>query len=214
MPTTQDRTDELSPHGEDVTRDEPGPAAFKEPDSARRHGPTPSQPGSRQPAWRRLLHHPASGRGRLALASAYAAPVLALGAFYFYRDYHSADAHLARAASAKLRHRRDRALAEYAAALRLADDPHTRQLLALELSAAGRHEEALAHLQAARAVAEPDEALPFHLGAALEALDRPAEAAAEYRTFLESDLCRREPPDPRCDAARSRLSAVGPNAPR
>lgn len=189
------RTDELSPERDAATSDATAGEG--------RDGRASGQRGFHQPA-----------RRRLALASAYAALVLALGAFFFYRDCHSADAHLARAANAKLRNRRERAAAEYAAALRREDDPHTRKLFALELAAAGRHEEALAHLQAARQAAGPDESLPFHLGASLEALARPAEAAAEYRNFLDGNFCRRERPDPRCDAARARLAAAGPDAAR
>ena len=150
-----------------------------------------------------------AARRRRALPYLYAALVFAFGALYFYRDLNSADARLARAADAKLRQQREPAIREYEAALRLEDDPHTRKLLALELTAAGRHEEALTHLRAARAGREPDGLLPFHLATSLEALARPAEAAAEYRSFLDGEPCRRPEPDPRCDAARTRLRAAG-----
>ena len=53
---------------------------------------------------------------------------------------------------------------------------------------------------------EPGDALPFRIASALSALGRQAEAESEYRRFLQSDLCTRAPPDPRCGAARAHLS--------
>ena len=139
---------------------------------------------------------------RLALPLLYAAALLGAGALYFYADYQSADAHLARARQAQLDKRVGRAVREYRAALRREDDPHVRKLLGLELSKAGRWEEALAELLAAERGGEPDDALPFHIATALTALDRPAEAAAHYRKFLQSQLCTQTPPDRRCEGVR------------
>ncbi|MCA1850172.1 MAG: hypothetical protein LC672_03735, partial [Acidobacteria bacterium] len=62
----------------------------------------------------------------------YASAVLALGTLYFYRDYRSVDAHLARAKQAKLLDQRERATGEYRSALRLKNDPHTHKLLGIE----------------------------------------------------------------------------------
>ena len=145
---------------------------------------------------------------RLALPLAYAAALLALAALYFYFDHRSADAHFARAASAKLLNRTDAVVREYRAALAVADDAHTRKLLGLELSGAGRWEEALAELRAAERGGDPDDALAFHLAAALAALDRPAEAADEYRRFTQSGACAQTPPDRRCEDARAHLSGL------
>jgi tetratricopeptide (TPR) repeat protein len=139
---------------------------------------------------------------RLALPLLYAAALLGAGALYFYADYQSADAHLARARQAKLDRRGERAVLEYRAALRREDDPHVRKLLGLELSKAGRWEEALAELRAAERGGEPDDLLPFHIATALAALDRPSEASDHYRKFLQSQLCAQTPPDRRCEGVR------------
>ncbi|HKP72086.1 MAG TPA: hypothetical protein VJT82_04055, partial [Pyrinomonadaceae bacterium] len=70
-------------------------------------------------------------------ALVYALALLSLGAIYFYRDYRSLDAHLARAANARLVGQRSTTIREYRAALRLAPDAHTQKLLAVELAADG-----------------------------------------------------------------------------
>lgn len=146
---------------------------------------------------------------RHALPLLYAAALLAAGALYFYADYRSADAHLARAQRAKLDRRDERALMEYRAALRLEDDPHVRKLLGVELSRARRWEEALAELRAAEAGGEPDDALAFHMATALAELNRPAEAADEYGKFLRTRICAQPPPDRRCETARRTLRIIG-----
>jgi tetratricopeptide (TPR) repeat protein len=140
---------------------------------------------------------------RFALPSLYAAALLGCGALYFYADYRSTDARLARARQARIDGRHEGALEEYRAALRQADDPHVRKILGLELSKAGRWEEALGELRAAERGGEPDDALPFHVATALAALDRPAEARDEYRKFLQSRLCAQAPPDSRCEGVRA-----------
>ncbi|HEX8071950.1 MAG TPA: hypothetical protein VF546_18525 [Pyrinomonadaceae bacterium] len=144
-------------------------------------------------------------RSRHAPTLVYALTVTALAALYFVYDYRSLDAHLARASDAKLNTQHARAAAEYRAALRLGDDPHTRKLLGLELAALGRWPEALAELRAAERGGEPDAALPLHLAKVLAALERREEAAAEYRRFLASELCTQPLPDARC--ARARLES-------
>jgi tetratricopeptide (TPR) repeat protein len=147
---------------------------------------------------------PPSRPRAFALASAYALAALGLGAIYFVRDHRSADAHLARAADARLHNRRERAVEEYRAALRLEDDPHTRKLLGLELLSVARHAEALAELRASLAGGEPDELLQHHIAVALDALGRRAEADASYGAFAASALCRQTPPDARCAHAKTR----------
>jgi tetratricopeptide (TPR) repeat protein len=128
--------------------------------------------------------------------------VTTLGTLYFIYDYRSLDAHLARASNAKLNAQHARAAAEYRAALRLRADPHTRKLLGLELAALQQWPDALAELRAADAAGEPDPALPFHLAAALAALDRKDEAHTQYQRFLAGALCTQPRPDARCAQAR------------
>ena len=153
----------------------------------------------------------AAGRWRrLGPSLLYAATLFACGAVYFYADYRSFDARLARAERAKLYGRGERAVEEYRAALRVREDARTRQLLGLELLRAGRAAEALDELRAAARAAEPDEELPFHTAAALEALGRRGEAAAEYRRFLAGRLCTQPSHRPECEAARARLGESGP----
>lgn len=135
----------------------------------------------------------------------YLSVLTTLGALYFVHDYRSLDAHLARASNAKLNARHERAAAEYRAALRLRSDPHTRKLLGLELAALHQWPEALVELRAAEQTGEPDAALPFHLAAVLDALDRKAEAQTEYQRFLAGELCTSPHPDARCQAARRYL---------
>ena len=135
----------------------------------------------------------------------YASALLFAGAIYFYRDYHSFDAHLARAASARLLNRRDLAIREYRAALRLADDAHTRKLLAVQLAEDKQTEAALAEFRAAERGGEPDEMIPYRVATALDALGRADEAADEYRKFLRSSLCTRPSPDAACAEAAARI---------
>ena len=97
---------------------------------------------------------------------------------------------------------------EYRAALRREDDPHVRKLLGLELSKAGRWEEALHELRAAERGGETDDLLPFHIAAALSTLNRPAEAADEYQKFLQTQTCAQPPPHWRCEAARATLQII------
>ncbi|MDQ3134722.1 MAG: PLD nuclease N-terminal domain-containing protein [Acidobacteriota bacterium] len=145
-------------------------------------------------------------RRRVALPFGYLAILLALAAIFFYRDYHSLDAHLARASHARLHGQRARAVSEYRAALRWRDDPHMRKLLGLELAADQQWDQSLTELRAAEQGGEPDEALPYHLATTLDALGRADEAITEYRKFLQSELCAaRLLPDPRCAASRLRV---------
>jgi tetratricopeptide (TPR) repeat protein len=139
----------------------------------------------------------------------YAALLLLGGGLYFYADYRSFEAHLARAERAKLRQRPDATIGEYRAALRVREDGHTRKLLGLELLQSGRHEEALAELLAAARAGEPDDALAPHLAAALYALGRRGEAADADRRFLAGPSCARPAPEPLCETARARTASVG-----
>lgn len=159
----------------------------------------PAQPSSHPTPTARRAH-------RIILPVVYAAAALALGGVVFQRDRQSADAHLERAANARLRNRHARAVEEYRAALRLGDDPHTRKLLALALSEAGRHAEALEEFRAALRAGEPDDKLPYYIARTLDALKRTDEARAEYQKFLDGNLCTQTPPDPLCQKAQARLN--------
>ena len=135
----------------------------------------------------------------------YTAALVVAGAAYFYADYRSFDARLARAERAKLYRRPEEAAREYRAALRLREDAHTRKLLGLELLRAGRAAEALDEFGAAARAPDPDDSLHFHTAAALDALTRRAEAEDAYRRFVASRLCAPPSLEERCDEARARL---------
>jgi len=81
-------------------------------------------------------------RWRVLLPVAYGVVVVAAIGLYFYVDRQSVDAHLARAAEAKLVDDHARAVSEYRRALELEESPHTRKLLAMELEAAKQFAEA------------------------------------------------------------------------
>jgi tetratricopeptide (TPR) repeat protein len=143
---------------------------------------------------------------RYAPPLAYALALLAAGAVYVYRDYHSFDAHLARAANARLLERRAAAIREYRAALRLNDDAHTHKLLAVQLAEDGQIEAALAEFRAAERGGEPDELLALRVASALDALGRAGEADDEYQKFLQGSLCASASVDARCVEAAARLA--------
>jgi tetratricopeptide (TPR) repeat protein len=145
-------------------------------------------------------------RRRLAPTLLYTAALIIAGAAYFYADYRSFDARLARAERAKLYQRPDEAIREYRAALRVRDDAHTRKLLGLMLLQTGRADEALAELLTAARAGDGEEALHFHTAEALSALDRHAEAAARYQHFLDGPACAPPSREEKCEAARARLN--------
>lgn len=89
--------------------------------------------------WRTRLRE---RRWPVLLPVVYGAIVIGVIAFYFYVDRQSVDAHLARAAEAKLIDDHARAIREYRRALELEENPHTRKLLAMELVLAGQLMEA------------------------------------------------------------------------
>jgi tetratricopeptide (TPR) repeat protein len=151
---------------------------------------------------------PRSLAWRRSLPVLYLILVLSIITIYFYRDYKSLDAHLWRANNAKLRGPHEKVIAEYRAALQLEDNPHTHKLLAIELVADARNEEALAEFRAAESGGEPDDQIPYYKGLALDALGRSAEAALEYRRFLMGPLCTQALPDANCATARTRVEAA------
>ena len=148
------------------------------------------------PAWSRLW------------PLAYALTLTCCCALYFYADYESFDAHLARAAGARLLRQSHRTIHEYQAALVLRDDPHTHKLLAIEFANTKQWNDALEEYRAAERGGEADDLLPYYTAVALDALNRPTEAMPEYREFLRRGLCRQPLPDARCSDAQARLEAA------
>jgi hypothetical protein len=88
-------------------------------------------------------------RWRYSLPLLYALITLSAVGAYFYFDSRSVDAHLARAAQAKLVDDSTTAIREYRAALKREDDPHTHKLLAIELANAGQVSEAITEFRLA-----------------------------------------------------------------
>jgi tetratricopeptide (TPR) repeat protein len=145
---------------------------------------------------------------RRTLPLAYLFAMLSLGALYFYMDWRSADAHLARANQARVRSERERVIAEYRAALKVEDDAHTHNLLGQELAAALRWEEALHEFRMAERMGEMDDELSYNIAVSLDRLNRPAEAKPEYERFLGSSLCVEMPHDAHCARAMQRLNEI------
>ncbi len=102
--------------------------------------------------WRRPVYSP---RWRLVLPLTYGLIVTASIATYFYRDSRTVDAHLARAARAKLIDDHETVIREYRRALALEDNPHTHKLLAIELANAGQLSEATSEFHLAQQGGEP-----------------------------------------------------------
>lgn len=105
--------------------------------------------------WRPKLGPPR--RWRYLLPLLYAVVALSAIGAYFYFDGRSVDAHLARAARAKLVEDSTTAIREYREALKREDDPHTHKLLAIELANAGFISEAISEFRLARQGGEPDD---------------------------------------------------------
>jgi hypothetical protein len=148
-------------------------------------------------------------RFRFVAPVVYGVLLLSIIGLYLYRDRNSVDAHLARAAQAKVMNERDKTISEYRAALALEDNPHTHKLLGIELADAGHWSEALAEFRAAERGGEPDESLPFRIGRALDAAGQSSEAVIEYSRFLNSHACTQALPDDRCEIA-GRRTMVSP----
>jgi tetratricopeptide (TPR) repeat protein len=146
-------------------------------------------------------------RLRYALPLLYLLAVLSLGSLLYYQDARSIDAHLARANHARLLGQRDKTIKEYRAALRLEENAHTRNLLGIELAAAGQLSAALDEFRAAERAGEADDDLSYRIAATLDALDRPAEALPGYQKFLSTRRCTTAYPDPQCAVARARVNS-------
>jgi tetratricopeptide (TPR) repeat protein len=148
-------------------------------------------------------------RYRYSLPLLYAFVILSLGAINFYISYDTVESHLARANQAQVKGQHDRAINEFRKALALEDSAHTHNLLAAELAEAKRGEEAVTEFRIAERMGEPDDELPYNIAGALFALNRMAEAKLEYERFLKKSVCSGGLPYQKCEAARSRLQAIG-----
>jgi tetratricopeptide (TPR) repeat protein len=152
--------------------------------------------------WRPKIGPPQ--RWRYSLPLLYALITLSAIAAYFYFDDRSVDAHLSRAAQAKLNDDTATAIREYREALEREDDPHIHKLLAIELARAGETSEAISEFRLAERGGEPDDLISFNLGLLLERMNLTNQAAMEFEKFLMSATC--EQPDARCESARERIN--------
>lgn len=147
-------------------------------------------------------------RWRILAPLAYTAVVFSGIGLYLYLDYQGIDAHLARAAYAKLSGNRSETIEQYRSALKLEDNPHTHKLLGIELANAGYWTDAHLEFRLAELGGEPDETIPYYIATLLAALNLPSQAALEYQRFLQTKLCTQALPDYRCEVA-SRVLASG-----
>ena len=144
---------------------------------------------------------------RFLLPLTYLLVVCTAGAIFFYRSWNSVDSHLARANTARLMSKPEMTITEYRQALAIEDNPHTHNLLGIELAHLGRWQEALVEFQAAENGREPDPVLTYHLGASLEVSGQMAEADAVFYKFLESPFCAALPIDSKCIDAKRRVTS-------
>lgn len=141
----------------------------------------------------------------------YSAIVLSSIALYLYWEQQNIDAHLTRAAHAKIRGQRGKTIDEYRAALTKEDDPHTHKLLAIELVETGDWSGALTEFRLAEEGGEPDELTAFRIASLLDLLNLPHQAKLEYRRFLQARTCTQPLPDRRCEAASARAASGDQN---
>lgn len=152
--------------------------------------------------WRRPAYSPT---WPLVLPLTYGLIVTASIATYFYFDSRTVDAHLARAARAKLIDDHGTVISEYQQALAMEDNPHTHKLLALELMRTGYLSDAISEFRLAEQGGEPDDSIHYYLGILLEKIDQNGQARLEFEKFLLTQTCLTA--DRLCESARSRLEA-------
>jgi hypothetical protein len=151
---------------------------------------------------------------RFLLPLAYLLVVSTAGSIFVYLDWRSVDSHLARANTARLMSKPEQTIAEYRQALAIEDNPHSHNLLGMELANLGRWQEALVEFQAADKGREPDPALPYYLGASLEVSGQRAKADTVFYKFLESKFCEALPIDSKCVDAKRRVTSQREKASR
>lgn len=153
--------------------------------------------------WRRRVYSPA---WPLVLPLTYGLIVTASTAAYFYFDSRTVDAHLARAARAKLIEDHGTVIREYNRALALEDNPHTHKLLAVELMQAGYLSEAISEFRLAEQGGEPDDSIHYYLGILLERIDQNGQARLEFERFLLTETCQSA--ERLCESARVKIEAT------
>src|ERR1044071_178113 len=105
---------------------------------------------------------------KFTLPIAYLAVLVGIFAVYQYRDNRLVDSHLAEASFAKVSSDQLTAIREYREALKIEDNAHTHKLLALSLMEAGDLNSAITEFRTALGGGEPDDAIHFYLGNALD----------------------------------------------
>lgn len=150
---------------------------------------------------------PSPSRFRYLLPTAYGVVLLSAVMLYVLTDYRSVDAHLARAAQARVMNQRSRTISEYKAALLLEDNPHTHKLLGMELVENRQWSEALRELRKAEDGGERDDSVTFNIARGLSAIGQEEEARREFQKFLASPACVAAIPDTRCETAREKLGS-------
>lgn len=153
--------------------------------------------------WRRPRYAP---RWRLILPLAYCVIATASIATYFYFDSRTVDAHLARAARAKLIEDHGTVIREYRSALELEDNPHTHKLLAVELMQTGYLSDAISEFRLAQQGGEPDDFIHYYLGLLLERLYLNGQARLEFEDFLVSTTCTQN--ERNCEEVRERIKRL------
>lgn len=153
--------------------------------------------------WRRRVYSPS---WPWVLPLTYGLVVTAAIAAQFYLDSRTVDAHLARAAQAKLIDDHGTVISEYHRALAIEDNPHTHKLLALELMQAGYLSDAISEFRLAEQGGEPDDLINYNLGLLLERLELKGQAVLEFQTFLFSTTCTQA--EPECDSAREKIKRL------
>lgn len=154
--------------------------------------------------WRRPVYSP---RWPLVLPLTYGLILTSSIAAHFYFDSRTVDAHLARAARAKLIEDHGTVIREYRQALALEDSPHTHKLLAEQLMQAGYLSEAISEFRLAQQGGEPDDFIYYHLGLLFDRVDLKGQAKLEFENFLLSTTCTQY--ERTCDEVRERIRRLG-----
>jgi hypothetical protein len=151
--------------------------------------------------WRRQKLSPV--KWRITIPLLFLTTILTIAGLYTRSDERTVDAHLARASMAKVHSDPLGSIAEYRAALRVEDTPHTHKLLAQTLDDAGFFMEAITEFRTAEFGGDPDDTIHFRLAVLLEKIDHNGEALLEFKKFVESETCLQI--DARCEVARQRI---------
>jgi tetratricopeptide (TPR) repeat protein len=132
--------------------------------------------------------------------------LIGIGGLSYYREWHSVDAHMARANRARLTNDYATVVAEYNAALKKENSPHIHSLLGTALMDTGAWDEALAEFETALKGGEPDDLLFYNTGLCLQNLGRKDEARDYFDRFLQTPRCRNTDLSERCRTAAQALA--------